>query len=129
MKEEEELSKKGDVAVLIARVDFPVYMLTDTSKGVPIADEWSKEKFTAVMTPTMQNMPKGIKHTQKATISVLSDSLVNVTDNFTMTMGKDKLSGRNMAVLVKRMPSNRPKTQRMIALMALASASAQPTTL
>lgn len=32
----------------------------------------------------------------------LSDSLVNVVDDFTMTMNKQKISGRNAGLLVKR---------------------------
>ncbi len=101
-KEEEDLMKKGDPQSMLARIDFPVYMLTDDSKGVPKAEEWNKEKYTAVMKPMMENMPKDMKMTHKQSVTVLSDSLVNVTDDFTMTMGKNKLSGRSLSVLVKR---------------------------
>lgn len=101
-KTEEELAKKGDFAGAQARVDFPVFMLTDDSKGAPEAAAWSKEQWTEMMKPFWENMPKDMKVTHKHTITVLSDSLVNVTDDFTMTMGKQKLSGRNQAVLIKK---------------------------
>ena len=43
--------------------------------------------------------PTGIAH---GTITVLSDSLANVTDEFVMSTGKQKFAGRNTALLVKR---------------------------
>jgi hypothetical protein len=101
-KETDELEKKGDFDGMLARVDFPVFMLTDDSKGVPRAEAWSQEQYVAMMKPMMEHMPKDVKVTHKPTVTVLSDSLVNVTDDFTMTMGKQKMSGRNMGVLVKR---------------------------
>ncbi len=101
-KQEDELMKKGDLDAGLARIDFPVTMLTDDSKGVPKADQWSKEQYTAMMKPMMEHMPKDMKVTHKPSVTVLSDSLVNVTDDFTMTQGKNKMSGRSMGVLVKR---------------------------
>lgn len=100
--QEEALMKKGDFEATLGRYDFPVYMLTDDSKGVPKAEEWNREKYVATMKPMMENMPKDMKMTHKATVTVLSDSLVNAVDEFTMTMGKTKLTGRNLTVLVKR---------------------------
>jgi hypothetical protein len=47
-------------------------------------------------------MPKDLKMTHKPTITVLSDSLVMATDNFTMTLGKQKVTGQNATLLVKR---------------------------
>jgi hypothetical protein len=101
-KAQEEMEKKGDLEGMWASVDFPVYMMTDDSKGVPKSEEWSKEKYIAVMKPMMEGMPKDAKVTHKANVTVLSDSIVNVTDDFTMSAGKNKMSGRNLSVLVKR---------------------------
>src|SRR5687768_11476923 len=42
-KEEEELSKKDDFDAVLARIDFPVTMITDNSKGVAKVEAWSKE--------------------------------------------------------------------------------------
>ena len=56
-----------------------------------------------MMKPFFENMPKDSKMTHKPTITVLSDSLANVVlDDFTMTIGKQKMSGRNAGLLVKR---------------------------
>lgn len=101
-KAEEELAKKGDFAAVLARIDFPVYMVTDDAKGVPEAAPWDQAEYAQMMKPFYENAPKEMMTTHKPTVTVLSDSLVNVTDEFTTTIGKQKLSGRNMAVLVKR---------------------------
>jgi hypothetical protein len=102
-KAEEESSKKGDFDGHLARVDFPILMVTDDSKGVPKADEWSREKYTAVMKPFWEgNEHKDMKVTHKPQVTVLSDSLVNLVDDFSMTMGGQKMSGRNAGLLVKR---------------------------
>lgn len=101
-KKVEELHKSGDMDAMFATVDFPVYMMTDDLKGVPEAKEYSREEYVAMMKPMYENMPKDMKVTHKQTIFVLSDSLANVTDDFTMTMGKQKITGRNVTMLVKR---------------------------
>ncbi|HEX8818307.1 MAG TPA: hypothetical protein VF794_00145 [Archangium sp.] len=101
-KQQEELAKKGDMEAMMATHDFPLYMATDDLKGVPEAREFSREEYVAMMKPFYENMPKDMKVTHKPTITVLSDSLVSVTDDFTMTVGKQKVTGRNAALLVKR---------------------------
>ncbi len=100
-KEEDAIAKKGDFAAALARVDFPVYMVTDDANGMAKAEVWNQEKYTASMKPFYENMPKDAKTTHKPSITVLSDSLVNIVDDFTMSMGKQKMSGRNASVLVK----------------------------
>ena len=101
-KAQEEIEKKSDFDGALACVDFPVYMMTDDAKGVVEAEPWTKEKYAQMMKPFWDNMPKDTKTTHKPTVTVLSDSIVNVTDDFTMTQGKTKLAGRNLSVLVKR---------------------------
>jgi hypothetical protein len=101
-KNQEELGKKGDFEGAMATYDFPVYMATDDLKGVPETKEYSREEFVAMMKPFYENMPKDMKVTHKPTITVLSDSLVMATDDFTMTLGKQKITGKNAALLVKR---------------------------
>jgi hypothetical protein len=101
-KQQEELGKKGDMEAALASYDFPIYMATDDLKGVPEGKEYSREEYTAMMKPFYETMPKDLKVTHKPTISVLSDSLVSVIDDFTMTQGKQKITGRNTALLVKR---------------------------
>jgi hypothetical protein len=97
-----EVEKKGDMHGQMDMVDFPVYMASDAAGGKIDAGEWNKEKWEQVMKPFFENSPKDMKVTHKWNVTVLSDSLANVTDDFTMTMGKQKMSGRNMSLLVKR---------------------------
>lgn len=101
-KKAEETGHKGDFETMLSMVDFPIYMATDDMKGVPEAREYSREEYTAMMKPFFENMPKDSKMTHKPTITVLSDSLANVVDEFSMTMGKQKMTGRNAGLLVKR---------------------------
>jgi hypothetical protein len=101
-KQMEEIGKKQDFDAMIAMHDFPVYMVTDDLKGVPETKEFSREEYIVMMKPMQEGMPKDVKMTHKPTITVLSDSLVAVTDDFTMTQGKQKVTGRNASLLVKR---------------------------
>lgn len=100
-KQQEELGKKGDMEAALMAYDFPVFMVTDDLKGVPESKLYSREEYVAMMKPFYENMPKDMKMTHKPTIVVLSDSLASFTDEFTMTMGKQKVSGRNAGLLVK----------------------------
>ncbi len=100
-KQQEELGKKGDMEGAMAAVDFPIFMITDDMQGKPESKPYSREEYIAMMKPFYENMPKDMKVTHKPTITVLSDSLVSVTDDFTMTIGKQKVTGRNAAILVK----------------------------
>ncbi len=99
---QEELARKGDMEAMLRGVDFPVYMVTDDLKGMPEAKLFSREEYVAMMKPFFENMPKDMKMTHKPTLTVLSDSLVNVADDFTMTMGKQTITGRSAGMLVKR---------------------------
>jgi hypothetical protein len=100
-KAEETVSKSGDLEAMAARVDFPVYMATDDATGKPSAAPWTKEQWVEMMKPMLDGMHKDTKFTHKPTVKVLSDTLVLVTDDFTMTTGKEKLSGSNGGMLVK----------------------------
>ncbi|MFL5359237.1 hypothetical protein [Archangium sp.] len=101
-KKMEDMHKTATVEDMAAAVDFPVYMATDDLKGVPEAREFSREEYVAMMKPAFEHMPKDMKMTHKPTITVLSDSLVSVTDEVTTTMGKQKMTSRNGGLLVKR---------------------------
>jgi hypothetical protein len=101
-KKMEEAGKKGDMEATLAMVDFPIFMVTDDQNGVPESKSYSREEYSAMMKPFYENMPKDMKMTHKPTVTVLSDSLVSVTDNFSMTMGKQKVTGTNAGLLVKR---------------------------
>jgi hypothetical protein len=98
----DEAHKKGDMDAMWAAHDFPIFMLTDDMKGMTESKTYSREEFIAEMKPYMEGMPKDMNMTHKPTVTVLSDNLANVVDDFTMTMGKQKISGKNAGLLVKR---------------------------
>jgi hypothetical protein len=101
-KQEEEIMKRGDFNAVLARVDFPVFMATDDSRGMPSAKEYGREEYMQMMRPFFESMPKDIKVTHKPNVTVLSDSMASIVDDFTMNTGKQKLSGRSIGLLVKR---------------------------
>lgn len=102
VKEGDAIMKRRDFEADLARADFPVYMVTDDSKGVPMAETYDRQKFSEMMRPMFEQMPADMQVTHKLDVTVLSDSLATLTDNFTMTMGGKKVSGRSSATLVKR---------------------------
>ncbi|WNG32336.1 hypothetical protein F0U61_00980 [Archangium violaceum] len=102
VKEGDALMKRRDFEAELARADFPVYMATDDSKGVPSAETYDRQKYVEMMKPMFEQMPTDMQVNHKLGITVLSDSLVNFTDDYTMTMGGQKYSGRNAGLLVKR---------------------------
>jgi hypothetical protein len=102
LNEEDAIMKRRDFQSTITRSDFPIFMATDDSKGVPKAEEYDQQKYTEMMKSSMEQGPevKDVKH--KRTITVLSDSLATFTDEYTMTVGGVKRSGRNAGLLVKQ---------------------------
>lgn len=101
-KQEDALMKKRDFDGMLARMDFPVYMLTDDSRGVPMAKLYTRDEYVKEMKGFWESMPRDMKVTHKPSVTVLSDSLVSVTDDFKMEMGGKKMAGRNQSILVKR---------------------------
>jgi hypothetical protein len=101
-KEEEAIMKRRDFDAALARVDFPIFMATDDSKGIPEAELFDRQRYVEMMKPMFEQMPADMQAKPKTTITVLSDSLATFTCDFTMTTGKEKLSGRNGGLLVKR---------------------------
>ncbi|MBL8922262.1 MAG: hypothetical protein JNJ54_25655 [Myxococcaceae bacterium] len=100
-KKDDEASTKGDMEGMLALIDFPVFMATDDAAGAVTATPTSKEDWIAEMKPFFENMPKDSKTTHKRNITILSDALANVSDEYTMTAGKNKMVGRSMGLIVK----------------------------
>jgi hypothetical protein len=100
-KKNEEAEKKGDMETMLSSINFPVWMATDDAKGELEAKAFTKDQYVAMMKPMMENMPKDMKTTHKSTVTVLSDALVQVSDDFTMTSGKNKMAGRNGGLIAK----------------------------
>jgi len=89
-KQMDELAKKGDLEAMAALYDFPAYMMTDNSAGVVSADEWTKDKWMAVMKPAFESMPKDVKHTVKPKPTFVSNSIAFVEEQNSKTVGKGK---------------------------------------
>jgi hypothetical protein len=102
VRQEDVLAARNEVEGRLDRVDFPVYMVTDDVHGAPEAGLTSREQYLAEMKPFWDSMPKDAKLTHKLAVSVLSDSLAVVTDDYTMTMGPKRVVARNSAMVVKR---------------------------
>lgn len=100
-KKAEEADKKGDLEAAVTMIDFPVYMSTDDLKGVTESAAHTKDEYVAMMKPMYETMPKDTVTTHKRVVTLLSDSLANVVDEWTMTMGKVKVQGKNASLLVK----------------------------
>lgn len=99
LKQFEAAGKQGDLDAAVALLDFPVLMVTDDSKGQGMGEAWTKEKWVEQMRPLYkQPMPAG---TNKPTITLLSDSLAIVTNQWSMPMGKQQVSGRSALQLVR----------------------------
>jgi hypothetical protein len=100
-KSMEDAGKTGSLDAAAALIDFPVLMVTDDAKGQAKAGSWSKEQWTKVMEPFYSKPNPDMKMTHKPTITVVTDSLASVTDQWTMTMGKQKMSGRSAMLVVR----------------------------
>jgi SnoaL-like domain len=102
VKEGDAIMKRRDFQADVARADFPIYMATDDSKGVPMAETYDRQKYTEMMQPMFEQTPADVQVKHDLDITVLSDSLVSFTDEYTMTTGGKKYDGRNAGLLVKR---------------------------
>jgi hypothetical protein len=91
---------RGDVNAAADLVDFPVLMATDDSSGEAKTASWNREKWVEVMAPFYKPMPNA-KMTTKPSVVLLTDSLASMTDQWTMTTGKKKLSGRSATLFVR----------------------------
>lgn len=101
IKAEDAMFAKKDWDALANRVDYPVYMITDSMNGTASSRPMDRAGYVAEMKPFWEGMPPGSATKHKLTISVLSDSLANVVDDYEMTMGKQKMKGRNAITVVR----------------------------
>jgi hypothetical protein len=94
--------KAGDIATAAAAVDFPVYMVTDDSKGNVYTETWDKDKYMATMTEAMKGMPKDVKVKHNRKYDFLTDDMAMLYDNATMTMGKQTVNVRSAGLVIKK---------------------------
>ena len=102
LKTQEQSMKEGDLNASLAGIAFPVLMVTDDAQGKVTAREFSREEYVTMMKPFFENRPKDMVVTHKYAVTVLSDALAGVACDYTMTMGKQKVSGRSDGLLIKQ---------------------------
>jgi hypothetical protein len=100
--QEDQLATQGNIDARLARIDFPVTMITDDAKGVPEVHQLSRDEYLAEMKPFWDSQPKDTKVVHRLNIAVLSDSLAVVTDDYTQLGGGQKLVARSSSMVVKR---------------------------
>jgi len=96
--------KTGDLAATASMVDFPVYMVTDDSKGTVYTESWTKEMYMTNMTEAMKNMSgmKDIKVKHNRKYDFLTDDMAIVYDNASMTMGKQTMNVRSSSLVIQK---------------------------
>jgi hypothetical protein len=93
---------KGDAEASAALVDFPVYMVTDNSKGEAMTTTWDKKKYTEEMSSSQQNMPKDMKVKHERKYEFLSDNMALVSEKHMATIGKKNETWKSAALAVKK---------------------------
>ncbi len=100
LKAGDEIVAKNDFNAKLERLDFPLFLATDDQKGMITAKTYTKEEYSSMMKSHFDAM-KESKKTHKETITVLSDNLATVVDDYTLTLGKQKVNGKSTTLLVK----------------------------
>ena len=101
-KKMEQAGQKGELDAAVALVDFPVLMLTDTKAGDAVGEPWTEEQWRKVMAPFYEKPMKDMKVTHNPKVFFVTDALASVDDDWTMTMGKKKISGRSTSLVARK---------------------------
>ena len=95
--------RKGDLNAAADMVDFPVMMLTDSSKGEFKMEQWTRDQWIGVMKPFMDPAQmKNVQWTSKQTCFLMSDDLASCEIATTMQMGKVKGKMNSHNILIRR---------------------------
>src|SRR5262249_13467768 len=93
--------RKADLNAAADMGDFPVTMITDSSKGEFKMEQWNRDQWIGVMKPFMDPaMMKNMKWTAKETCFLLSDDLASceVATNVQMGKIKGKVNSHNIVI-------------------------------
>ena len=83
--------KKADITAAADMVDFPVMMLTDSSKGEFKGEWWTRDQWVGVMKSMMDPAQmKDVKFSSKETCFLMSDDLASCEITVSMQAGKMK---------------------------------------
>jgi hypothetical protein len=97
----EDAWKRGDLDAAVALIDFPVLMVTDSSKDQAFGETWDRERWVKEMAPMYKPNP-GMKVAHRATVFLVTDALTSASDESTMTMGPKKITSRSAMLLVRK---------------------------
>jgi hypothetical protein len=98
----DEAWKTGNMAAMLERIDFPVVMMSDDSKGAVQSFAATRDQWAEMMKPMMTGMPKEMKHKAKRDIHFLSDTMALVVEDVKMEMGKTKGKWKGFSVVNKK---------------------------
>ncbi len=108
-KQYEETMMKGDMTAQAAMVDFPVFMATDDAKGMVTAGNYNKEQYVKMMEASMKAMPKMSPEemkkqakSTKRTYDYLTDTMVMVSSECSMNVGKEKIPTKGSELLINK---------------------------
>lgn len=94
----------SDITATASMVDFPVYMVTDDSKGVVYTESWTKDTYMTNMTEATKKMSgmKDIKVKHNRKYDFITDDIAFVYDDAAMTMGKHTMNVRSSSLVIKK---------------------------
>jgi len=102
-KDMHAIEKKGDVNALADMVDFPVMMLTDTTRGEFKGEQWTREQWVGVMKTMMDPAQmKDVKWSSKETCFLMSDDLASCEIAVSMEAGKMKGKFNSHNILIRK---------------------------
>ncbi len=94
-------SKTGDVERMADMALFPIHVITDDSAGNGHAENWGRAEFVEIMSGAMAGTPPDMEMTTTRTPFFLSNSMVTVITNATVTAGGQRYDMCYADVLVK----------------------------
>lgn len=100
--QEEQFNAAHDLKGAASLIDWPVTFLTDDGQGRVEVESLSMEAFFHKLQPFYEALPKDRRIAHQYRYEFISDSLVEVMDDLTMSVGTESSAGRSMCVLVKK---------------------------
>ncbi|MDB1089212.1 nuclear transport factor 2 family protein [Streptomyces sp. ACA25] len=100
----DEYSGKGDFARMADLAVFPLNVITDDGAGNGFTAQWDRERYLRTMAKVMDGAPEGVelRFDSRRSPHFLSEDLVVVVTDATMTMGEHVQEMRYADILVKR---------------------------
>lgn len=95
-------TRAGDLEGMASMVLFPLAVVTDDSRGEGHAEAWTREEFLETMAEATKGTPPDLELRSERTPFYLTDDLVVVATEATMTFGGQQQTMRYVDILVKR---------------------------